>query len=62
MRALLPVVAAGSAFAGAAILGLLVGIVVAGRHGSALWPPAGLVAGGALGAYSAFRILAQAMR
>ncbi len=61
MRALLPVVTAGSAFAGGAVIGLALGILAA-RHGDPLWAPAGLVLGAVAGAYSAFRILARAMR
>lgn len=62
MRSLLPVIAAGSAFAGAAVIGLACGVFVAGRRGEPLYAPAGLVLGAALGAYSAFRILLKAMR
>jgi hypothetical protein len=62
MKTLLPVVSAGSAFAGGAVLGLVLGILAVSRSGNSLWAPAGLVIGGAIGAYSAFRILARAMR
>jgi hypothetical protein len=58
----LPLVAAGSAFAGAAVLGLLCGIYAAGRRGEPLLAPAGLIVGALIGAYSAFRLLARAMR
>lgn len=62
MKTLLPVVAAGSAFAGGAVVGLACGVLVATRRGEPLYAPAGLVLGAALGAYSAFRILLNAMR
>jgi hypothetical protein len=62
VRALLPVVVAGSAFAGFAILGLACGALVASRYGQPLYAPAGLVLGAALGGYCALRIVARAMR
>jgi hypothetical protein len=62
VRTLLPVVAAGSAFAGAAVIGLACGVLLASRRGEPLYAPVGLVLGAALGAYSAFRILLKAMR
>jgi len=62
VKTLLPVIAAGSAFAGAAVLGLLAGVLVASRRGEPLWAPAGLMLGAAVGAYSAFRMLAKSMR
>ena len=62
MRTLLPVVAAGSAFAAAAVVGLLCGVLVASRRGEPLWAPAGLMLGAAVGAYSAFRVLLKTMR
>jgi len=62
VRALLPVVAAGSVFAGGAVVGLACGVLVASRRGEPLYAPVGLVLGAAFGAYSAFRILLKAMR
>jgi hypothetical protein len=62
VKMLLPVVAAGSAFAAAAVIGLACGVLVAGRRGEPLWAPAGLLLGAAVGAYSAFRVLAKTMR
>ncbi len=62
MKTLLPVVAAGSAFAGASVIGLACGVLVAARLGEPLYAPVGLVLGAAVGAYSAFRILLRAMR
>ena len=62
MKSLLPVVAAGSAFAAAAVVGLAFGVLVASRRGEPLWAPAGLMLGAAVGAYSAFRVLLKTMR
>ncbi|MGC1380726.1 MAG: hypothetical protein WA814_06845 [Candidatus Baltobacteraceae bacterium] len=62
MRSLLPVLAAGGTFAGAAVLGLLVGALAAQRFDAPLAAPAGLVIGAALGTYGALRLLARAMR
>ncbi len=62
MKTLLPVIAAGSAFAAVAVLGLVCGVVIAGRRGEPLWAPAGLMLGAAVGAYSAFRVLVKTMR
>jgi hypothetical protein len=61
VKALLPVLFAGGSFAGAAILGLLVGVVVAERLGAPLLTPAGLILGLIAGGYSAFRLLAKSM-
>ncbi len=61
MRAFLPVVLAGGSFAGSTILGLLVGIGADQRFGMPLLAPAGLLLGGIVGAYSAFRLLAKSM-
>jgi len=62
VKTLLPLVAAGGTFAGAAVLGLLVGIYAAGRRNEPLLAPLGLIVGAAIGGYSAFRLLARAMR
>jgi len=62
VKSLLPVVAAGSAFAAAAVVGLAFGVLVASRRGEPLWAPAGLMLGAAVGAYSAFRVLLKTMR
>lgn len=60
VKDLLPVVTAGSAFAGTVLLGLLAGILIAQRTGSQLWVFGGLMAGLALGGYSAARLLMRA--
>jgi hypothetical protein len=62
VKTLLPVVAAGSAFAGAAVVGLICGVLAASRRGEPLWAPVGLMLGAAVGAYSAFRVLVKTMR
>lgn len=61
MRSLLPVLVAGGTFAGAAVLGLLAGILVATRTGAPLWAPAGLLVGAILGGYSAVRLLMRSL-
>jgi hypothetical protein len=55
------VILAGSTFAGSVVIGLLVGALAAQRLGAPLLAPAGLMAGGIVGAYSAFRLLAKSM-
>lgn|GEM_PF-1641403 len=62
MKSVLPVVVAGSAFAAAAVIGLICGVLVGGRRGDPLWAPLGLLLGAAVGAYSAFQVLAKSMR
>jgi hypothetical protein len=62
MRPLLPVLAAGGTFAGSAVIGLFVGVLVAQRSEEPLWAVAGLMGGAALGALSALALLAKAMR
>lgn len=62
MRALLPVVAAGTTFAGAALLGLFAGMYVAARTGKAACVPLGLAVGAVVGGYSALRLIQRAMR
>jgi hypothetical protein len=62
MKQILPVLAAGGTFAGAAVLGLLAGIAVASRSGKPLFVPAGLLLGAALGGYSAIRVLLKSMQ
>jgi hypothetical protein len=57
MKSLLPVLAAGGTFAGAAVLGLAAGVLAAGRFGEPLLVPAGLLVGAAIGGYSALRLL-----
>ncbi|HEV3092673.1 MAG TPA: hypothetical protein VGX91_14615 [Candidatus Cybelea sp.] len=61
MKTLAPVLLAGGSFAGAAVLGLLLGIAAGQRFGSPLLAPAGLLAGAVFGAYSAYRLLAKSM-
>jgi hypothetical protein len=55
-------VVAGGTFAAAAIVGLVVGVFLAGRRGEPLLAPIGLLLGAAVGAYSAVRVLAKSMR
>ncbi len=62
MRALLPVVAAGTTFAGAVLLGLFAGMYLAGRTGKPACVPIGLAAGAVVGGYSALRLIQRAMR
>jgi len=61
MRPLLPVIGAGSAFAGAAVAGLLAGVWLAQRLGAPFVTAVGLFAGLALGGYSAYRLLVRSM-
>lgn len=62
MRPLLPVLAAGGTFAGSAVIGLFVGVLIAQRSEEPLWALAGLMAGAALGGISALVLLVRAMR
>ena len=62
MKTLLPVIAAGGTFAAAAVVGLLIGILIASRRGEPFVAPIGLLLGAAIGAYSALRMLAKSMR
>ena len=57
MKALLPIVTAGSAFAGTALAGLLAGILVGQHTGQPFYAFLGLLLGLGLGAYSAARLL-----
>lgn len=59
MKGATAVVAAGSAFAGAAVAGLLIGIVLDHARHTEYFAVAGLFAGVALGGYAAFRLLVQ---
>lgn len=61
MRVVLPVLFAGGSFAGAAILGLLLGVAAAQRLSVPLLVPAGLGLGLIVGGYAAFRLLAKSM-
>ena len=61
MRIFLPVFFAGGSFAGAAILGLVVGVAAAQRLSAPLLTPAGLTLGSIVGGYAAFRLLAKSM-
>lgn len=56
------ILAAGGTFAGATIIGLLLGIFVAGRTGQQLWVLGGIFLGLALGGYSAVRMLMAEIR
>jgi hypothetical protein len=62
VRELLPVAVAGGTFAAAAVVGLLLGVLAAGRTGQPLLVPAGLVLGFAIGGYSAVRLIVRSMR
>jgi len=57
VKAALPIVAAGGAFAASSIIGLVVGVWVAGRSGQPLWVLIGLLVGMGLGAYAAIRLV-----
>jgi hypothetical protein len=61
VRVVLPVLFAGGSFAGAAILGLLAGIVAGQRLSAPLLVPAGLTLGLLVGGYAALRLLAKSM-
>jgi hypothetical protein len=61
VKPLLPVVVAGGTFAAAAVIGLAAGVLAAGRTGQALWVPAGLLVGAAIGGYSAIRLLFRSL-
>lgn len=61
MSSVLPVIAAGGVFAMTALLGLAAGIGLARMTGQGLWVLAGILAGLALGGYSAYRLLLRSM-
>jgi hypothetical protein len=61
VRVFLPVLFAGGSFAGAAILGLLLGVVATQRLNAPLLAPAGLILGLIVGAYAALALLAKSM-
>lgn len=56
------ILAAGGTFAGAALAGLLLGILIAGRTGQVLWVPGLLMLGLAVGGYAAVRMLLLEVR
>ena len=56
------ILAAGGTFAGAALVGLVLGIFVAGRTGQTLWVPGLLLTGLAVGGYAAVRMLLFELR
>lgn len=56
------ILAAGGTFAGATIIGLLLGIFIAGRTGQQLWVLGGIFLGLALGGFSAVRMLMAEIR
>jgi hypothetical protein len=56
-----PLLGAGGAFAGFALLGLGAGILLDQRTGGQLYVIAGLFAGMLLGGYAAFRLLLRSM-
>lgn len=59
MKGAAGVIAAGSAFAGGGIGGLLIGIALDHARHTEYFAVAGLFAGVALGGYAAFRLLVQ---
>jgi hypothetical protein len=61
VRVVLPVLFAGGSFAGAAILGLLLGVAAGQRLSAPLLVPAGLMLGLIVGGYAALRLLAKSM-
>lgn len=61
MKPLLPVLVAGGTFAAAAIIGLVFGVIVSARSGQALFAPAGLMVGAAIGGYAALRLLLRSI-
>jgi hypothetical protein len=62
VKAFVPVLVAGGAFAGAAVVGLVAGIFAADRTGLPLLVPAGLLLGAAGGAFSALRLLMRSLQ
>ena len=60
MNEFVRVVAAGGTFASAALAGLVAGIFIGSRSHQPFWAFIGLIAGLALGAYSAVRLLLNA--
>jgi len=61
MKSVLPVIGAGGVFAGGTLAGLVLGIWLGRQVGQPLWVFAGLLAGLAIGGYSAFRLLLRSM-
>lgn len=53
------IIGAGASFTGTVLLGLIAGVVIAGRTGQQLWVFGGLLAGIAAGVYAAFRLLTR---
>lgn len=62
MKGPLPVVVAGGTFAAAAVLGLVIGIIAAGRTAQPILVPAGLMLGLAIGGYSALRLIFRSLQ
>jgi hypothetical protein len=62
VKAFVPVLVAGGTFAGAAVIGLVVGVVAADRIGQPLLVPAGLLLGAAAGGFSALRLLLRSLQ
>ncbi|MGD0967887.1 MAG: hypothetical protein ABR949_06330 [Candidatus Aquilonibacter sp.] len=61
MKTIVPVLAAGGAFAVATLAGLLLGVLVGQRTAQPLWAFAGLLIGLGLGGYSAVRLLMRSI-
>lgn len=62
MKGALPVLAAGSTFAGFVVAGLLAGVWLDSRTGSTSWVLLMLLAGFAAGLFAAYRLVARALR
>jgi hypothetical protein len=61
VKTVLPVIAAGTAFAMTTLCGLVIGIWIGGRTGQGLWALAGLFGGLAVGAYAAYRLVVRSL-
>jgi len=61
VKAVVPLLAAGSTFAACVIIGLLAGIWLDHRLGSSYWVLVLFFGGFAIGAYSAWRLVARAL-
>jgi uncharacterized protein (DUF1501 family) len=62
VKPLLPVLVAGGAFAGGAVIGLLGGIAASRHFNQPLLVPAGLLLGMAIGGFSALRLILAAIQ
>jgi hypothetical protein len=62
VKPFLPVLVAGGTFAGAAVIGLLGGIVADRHFNQPLLVPAGLLIGAAVGGFAALRLIVRSMQ